>query len=562
MIVHQSLLRILGFTALLLLAVSAAGAWMSVRTIDALGSRIGNIVDNDLNGLLAVNRMNEALFEIRTIQGRVLLADAEYQRNDAARRANGVALRWSQAFEAFKLTLPDDTVSNITIDDLQNEHDTYLRHALAMTVLATSGRFAEARAVFDGDMEASFRRTYAISRQLLDERLAAVHDQSALARAQADWARTKEYAVQAIILAMLVTGAGLVFLAVVRPVRSLANIVDRYASGQLDAPTPFLDRRNEVGILARAIDTFRRTVLARDELANTIQEEAHAKAERQAFIEREIDRFGASVGASLARVSSAAEAFEQTAARVTEMLERSTDEARDASAASKVATEGVTIIAATVEELTASITEINEHVVQSARTSTRAVEVASSSRKEVERLASSISSVLATTQLISSIAAQTNLLALNATIEAARAGEAGRGFAVVAQEVKVLSSQVSAAADAITRQLMSVAGASDHVEASFVQIGEVIERMNNLSSIISNAVAEQSRATEEIASSLQEAANGTSMVDFAVANIAEVVGASSDTASTIETGSAELRRTAQRLDSDIHAFLATVQKAG
>ena len=93
MFLNQPLPRVLAITALLLLAVSAGGAAMSIRTLDMLGIRIGNIIDKDVAGLLAVNRMNEALFEIRTIQGRVLLADHEYQRDDAARRANAAACR-------------------------------------------------------------------------------------------------------------------------------------------------------------------------------------------------------------------------------------------------------------------------------------------------------------------------------------------------------------------------------------------------------------------------------------------------------------------------------------
>lgn len=53
------------------------------------------------------------------------------------------------------------------------------------------------------------------------------------------------------------------------------------------------------------------------------------------------------------------------------------------------------------------------------------------------------------TELVKNIANQTNLLALNAAIEAARAGEYGRGFAVVAEQVRILSSQSSEAAEKI-----------------------------------------------------------------------------------------------------------------
>lgn len=53
------------------------------------------------------------------------------------------------------------------------------------------------------------------------------------------------------------------------------------------------------------------------------------------------------------------------------------------------------------------------------------------------------------TELVKNIASQTNLLALNAAIEVARAGEYGRGFAVVAEQVRILSSQSSEAAEKI-----------------------------------------------------------------------------------------------------------------
>jgi len=50
---------------------------------------------------------------------------------------------------------------------------------------------------------------------------------------------------------------------------------------------------------------------------------------------------------------------------------------------------------------------------------------------------------------IADIATRANLLALNATIEAARAGETGRGMVAVAAEMKALSGETAAAAEAV-----------------------------------------------------------------------------------------------------------------
>ncbi len=64
------------------------------------------------------------------------------------------------------------------------------------------------------------------------------------------------------------------------------------------------------------------------------------------------------------------------------------------------------------------------------------------------------------TELVKNIASQTNLLALNAAIEAARAGEYGRGFAVVAEQVRILSSQSSDAAEKIETGIKSALDAA------------------------------------------------------------------------------------------------------
>jgi methyl-accepting chemotaxis protein len=139
-----------------------------------------------------------------------------------------------------------------------------------------------------------------------------------------------------------------------------------------------------------------------------------------------------------------------------------------------VAAREVDQLAATNEEMTASISEITEGVehlshesitlsnnlekgklaLQSSNAEMAAIAAASEELNErVLALQVRIDGIVEIVQVIQSIADQTNLLALNAAIEAARAGDSGRGFAVVAQEVRKLAEQTRVQSAGITRTI-------------------------------------------------------------------------------------------------------------
>ncbi len=104
------------------------------------------------------------------------------------------------------------------------------------------------------------------------------------------------------------------------------------------------------------------------------------------------------------------------------------------------------------------------------------------------------------TELVKNIASQTNLLALNAAIEAARAGEYGRGFAVVAEQVRILSSQSSEAAEKIETGIKSALDAA-HLQGekmlNSTRANDTCELLTGFSESLENITAHY-RVLEEL----------------------------------------------------------------
>jgi PAS domain S-box-containing protein len=200
----------------------------------------------------------------------------------------------------------------------------------------------------------------------------------------------------------------------------------------------------------------------------------------------------------------------------------STNEANSAAAAAGQTSSNVQAVAASAEQLAASIGEISQSMAKSRSATENAFEQIISVGKNTDTLATAAQAMNGIVGLIRNVASQINLLALNATIESARAGEAGKGFAVVASEVKNLAVQASKATEQISSEIEGLQATSRDVAGGLAAIRDAVTTVRESVAVTASAVEEQSAVTRDMSANMQNAAGSVSTV---TANITEISSA-------------------------------------
>jgi methyl-accepting chemotaxis protein len=543
------------------LALMAGLAWISVAEVGNVNRNLAEI--NNVNAVLqrhAINFRGSVHDRAIAIRDVVLFEDTRAQNREVAlidelaqfyaenERAMDALVGRIGVSDAEKAMLADIAAiqarTNPLVDEivsLQRAGNTQAAHELLLT--QTSGLFTDWLGAIN---------------RFIDYQEAQSQGIGAEVTRSAEGFSTLVLGALALAVLLSIAAGTLVARSVIGPVRGLTQTLQRMANGELDATVPGVERRDEVGAIAKALVGFR------DALGQRKEDEARLNAqmtetEKKAALATLANEFEATVGGLVRKLSHSSGTLESTARSLSSTAERTNLQTASVASTAEQTAANVQAVATATEQLAASAQEIGGQVSQAATKSSAAVEQARETNALVSELSDSAQKIGEVIAMIRAIAEQTNLLALNATIEAARAGEAGKGFAVVAAEVKGLADQTAKATDQIATQITGMQGISEKSVSAIAAIAQQIEEMSSLTGSVAAAVEEQQAATGEIARNVAEAARGT---QESTDNIAQVREASGHTASASEqllTSANELSENAGTLEAEVTQFLERVR---
>ncbi len=352
-----------------------------------------------------------------------------------------------------------------------------------------------------------------------------------------------------------------------RPLKSVGETINVIAEGDYSQTVPLLDRRDEMGEIARNIDNLKtqltaaRAVEAERQAAQANQKKVVDRLNRalqnmsdgdltqniNTPFEGEYESLRKNYNATLTTMVGIMNAVVESSSRIRSSAEEISQSSNDLSQRTESQAATLEETAAAMEQLTVSVQsaadgakkveDIVSEAQLSAKQSGQVVTDAVAAMSQIEESSNKISQIIT---VIDDISFQTNLLALNAGVEAARAGEAGRGFAVVASEVRALAQRSSDAAQEIK---LLISESSQHVSEGVDLVGKaggeldsIIARVGN----ISDHVSEIAQGANEQSTTLHEINTGVSQLDQVTQHNAAMVEESTAASQILRNDAGEL----------------------
>ncbi|WP_338333599.1 methyl-accepting chemotaxis protein [Acetobacter sp. LMG 32666] len=395
------------------------------------------------------------------------------------------------------------------------------------------------------------------------------------------------------VMLIATLGMGVVTAWLLRPLPVITQSMRVLAEGDTATPVAYVERHDEIGTMAGAVEVFRLAAIDKARLESEATE-----ARRRQEAERRVVQERTEEAARQLKVAtdSLADGLQKMAAGdlsvqiqkkfapdlepLRENFNHSIEQLAAAFAAvsgsaysignstQEVATAADNLSrrteqqAATLEETSAALTQITQRVQKTTEETQHAHKVVNTSRADVDhagvvvgqaievmsRIDESSKAISTIVGLISDVAFQTNILALNASVEAARAGDSGRGFAVVADEVRKLAHR---SAEAVKEISALISGSTEQVRAGVLSVketGAVLHRIVGQVGEISELVSNIATAAQDQASSITQLNVAMTSMEQTTQQNAAVAEQSAAASHNLATMSGELQKLVSRFE--------------
>ncbi|MDV3459385.1 methyl-accepting chemotaxis protein [Sphingomonas sp. HF-S4] len=363
------------------------------------------------------------------------------------------------------------------------------------------------------------------------------------------------------------------------PVAQMTGVMNTLASGNNKVDVPGTDRGDEIGAMAKAVLVFREAAI---EKQKTDAAKKISDAEQQRVVSTlEVNLSKLALGDLTSEIN---EAFSPEYESVKINFNAAVNELRsligtvtesaltirtgsgEIAQASEDLARRTEANAASLEETSAAVTQMDGRLKATAASASRTVEradgaiatvsggraVADEAVQAMSRVADGAKGIDSVIEGLDKIAFQTRVLAMNAAVEAGRAGEAGRGFAVVADLVSALAmrseEEAARARDQLTATQTDIVSAVEMVQKVDSALADIAGDVGEVHGLLGQMAADnqaQSTAITEISvaigtmdQSTQQNAAMVEQTSAAARNLSGEVAALSEQASKFNVGNA------------------------